>query len=70
MIWLASAATLMVEVVISSLVPDPPVPEVGIGRARSPDETGPMTGWVTSVMTNAGIGDSIGSPASSSGVTR
>ena len=36
---------------MSSAVPVPPVPEVGIGRGTCVEATGPMTGWGTSVTT-------------------
>ena len=36
-----------VEVVMSSAVPVPPVPEVGIAQGHVVDATGPMTGWGT-----------------------
>ena len=55
---------------MSSLVPVPPVPAVGIGRGTSVDATGPMTGWVTLVSTYEGIGAAIGLPLPSSGAIR
>ena len=68
--WLLKPAMVIVEVVMSSAVPVPPPPGwPGIGRGTWVDATGPMTGWATSVITYDAIGDTIGLPFSSSGVT-
>ena len=44
MLWLVYPVSLIVEVVISSEVPEPPVPDVGTGSGTLVDGTGPMTG--------------------------
>ena len=60
-------ASVIVDVVTSSAVPEPPVPEVGTRRGTSVDATGPMTGWATGDGDERRIGELIGVPLPSSG---
>ena len=70
MIWLAWLGIVRVEVVMSSGVPVPPPPLVGIGRGTFVEAIGPMTGCGGRVAVNESIGETIGLPAPSSGATR
>ena len=42
---------VIVDVVVSAGVPEPPVPEEGMGRGTFVDAIGPMTGLATGVVT-------------------
>ena len=58
---------VIVDVVMSSLVPDPPVPEKGTFRGTLGDGMGPIRFWGTGVLTYERIGELMALPLPSSG---